>query len=892
MAVMNYCGIPQCKICTFKLFDQGTTISGNVTGKEYTINVSASCKTSWCIYLIGCRKCQMKYVGMTKVQINRRLAEHRSHIRCGSESFVMLNHFTKHHGIADMTIKVIELCTRDNICKKEFFWINELNTTFPYGLNDRVDVGGIRDSYIHMKANNRKPIYSTFNKVPTKRGKKAGNNNKHVDFDASIFIEDLFTLDTNNFVWLCKKMILGLKLPEVKELLIYVTSSINNKVMKESKYTQYPFYIIKDICLYRYHNSSMQKDTDQFMVVDYVNGLVDKIDFKSMLNKHSRLFPGSPAYNMPGISYRYMNSIRSQIVNYKNPDKDVECHCSEYPQEYVDANHHHIMTGDLNIIDNQELRLLISKGLNFRENQKPDKMKTLQAYQGAIDKYIDKMNSHLSLPKTAFTPWKIELLKSIEGKLDKMHLYNYNNVLSKKANRDFLLKLQEDFVFTPVDKAANNVSIVCKRFYYDVLSEEVNNSGNFEYLNTNKEDLIDKVNTYINGNKLNRFIKVNNKLPFLYWSSKMHKMPPNFRYITSGRDTVLSSLSEKIGLCLQTLLKCDKANSKFLHKYHDYNDFFVVDNRDPIIDYMNYANGCNNRNKSVKTYDFTSLYTKIPHRKLKRNLKTFIEKVFNAKKKSYINISKNRAYFATKFSNQVISLKCEELIKHINFIIDNSYIHFDGKCYRQKIGIPMGTSCAPHVANIFLHVYEYEFIDDLVISGNMDTARKLKNMFRYQDDLIVFEDKQVDGNYAFSDSIQYIYPREMELKSTNISLNTCTYLDLRISIYQGKYNFKSYDKRNDFDFEVINYPYKNSNIPTNPAYGIFTSQLVRQCRINKNAVYFKKEVGKLCKKFIRQGFDFAVLKDRYMSFCRNYISEWGRYGVDISANAFTKNIFE
>ena len=61
----------------------------------------------------------MKYVGMTKIQINRRLAEHRSHIRCGSESYVMLNHFTKHHGIADMTIKVIELCTRDNIRQKE-----------------------------------------------------------------------------------------------------------------------------------------------------------------------------------------------------------------------------------------------------------------------------------------------------------------------------------------------------------------------------------------------------------------------------------------------------------------------------------------------------------------------------------------------------------------------------------------------------------------------------------------------------------------------------------------------------------------------------------------------------------------------------------------------------
>ena len=189
----------------------------------------------------------------------------------------------------------------------------------------------------------------------------------------------------------------------------------------------------------------------------------------------------------------------------------------------------------------------------------------------------------------------------------------------------------------------------------------------------------------------------------------MHKNPPNFRHITSGRDTVLSSLSEKVGLCLQALLKCDKANSKYLHKYHNYNDYFVVDNRDPVIEYMVRANALNHRNKSVRTYDFTSLYTKIPHRKLKRNMEKFIRKVFAIKGKKYINVSKGRAYFAKKSSSNILSLSCNDLIKHVNFIIDNSYIKFNDKCYRQVIGIPMGTNCAPHVANIFLHVFEYEF---------------------------------------------------------------------------------------------------------------------------------------------------------------------------------------
>ena len=50
-----------------------------------------------------------------------------------------------------------------------------------------------------MKVNKKERIYTTFNKVPTKRGKKAGNNKINANFDPSMFIEGLLGLDTNNF---------------------------------------------------------------------------------------------------------------------------------------------------------------------------------------------------------------------------------------------------------------------------------------------------------------------------------------------------------------------------------------------------------------------------------------------------------------------------------------------------------------------------------------------------------------------------------------------------------------------------------------------------------------------------------------------------------------------
>ena len=82
----------------------------------------------------------MKYVGFTTTKLNKRLAGHRANILNGTEGYVMLMHFTKHHNISDMIIKPIEICDRSVLRKKEQFWIQELNTAFSYGLNSKLKI--------------------------------------------------------------------------------------------------------------------------------------------------------------------------------------------------------------------------------------------------------------------------------------------------------------------------------------------------------------------------------------------------------------------------------------------------------------------------------------------------------------------------------------------------------------------------------------------------------------------------------------------------------------------------------------------------------------------------------------------------------------------------------
>ena len=54
----------------------------------------------------------------------------------------------------------------------------------------------------------------------------------------------------------------------------------------------------------------------------------------------------------------------------------------------------------------------------------------------------------------------------------------------------------------------------------------------------------------------------------------------------------------------------------------------------------------------------------------------------------------------------------------IEFLIDNIYVTFGGLHFRQVIGIPMGTNCAPLLADLFLYSYETEFLDKLTSNSN------------------------------------------------------------------------------------------------------------------------------------------------------------------------------
>ena len=83
----------------------------------------------------------------------------------------------------------------------------------------------------------------------------------------------------------------------------------------------------------------------------------------------------------------------------------------------------------------------------------------------------------------------------------------------------------------------------------------------------------------------------------------------------------------------------------------------------------------------------------------------------------------------------------DNICKMIEFLIDNIFVEFGGCLFRQVIGIPMGTNCDPLLADLFLYLYENEFLDNMVRSGHRTLAKSFNLWYRYIDDLIAFNNK-------------------------------------------------------------------------------------------------------------------------------------------------------
>ena len=187
----------------------------------------------------------------------------------------------------------------------------------------------------------------------------------------------------------------------------------------------------------------------------------------------------------------------------------------------------------------------------------------------------------------------------------------------------------------------------------------------------------------------------------------------------------------------------------------------------------------------------------------------------------------------------------------------------------------MGTNCAPLVADLFLFCYERDFMTSLSDVKQAEIIEAFKSTSRYLDDLL-----NIDNPY-FEGMVNRIYPPVLQLNKANTADTEAPFLDLHLTISNGFVSSKIYDKRDDFDFDIVIFPFLDGDVPRSNSYGIYISQLIRFARVSSHVVDFNARNKSLTAKLLQQGYRYHKLRKTFSKFYRRHYELVSKFNVGL-----------
>ena len=129
--------------------------------------------------------------------------------------------------------------------------------------------------------------------------------------------------------------------------------------------------------------------------------------------------------------------------------------------------------------------------------------------------------------------------------------------------------------------------------------------------------------------------------------------------------------------------------------------------------------------------------------------------------------------------------------------------------------------------------------------------------------------------------VHRIYPAELQLNKANASDTEGAFLDLNLSIHNDIVSTKIYDKRDDFNFDIVNYPFLDGDVPQRPSYGVYISQLIRFARASSHVTEFNNRNKCLTAKLLKQGYRYHKLRKAFSKFYRRHFELIENYHVSL-----------
>ena len=139
------------------------------------------------------------------------------------------------------------------------------------------------------------------------------------------------------------------------------------------------------------------------------------------------------------------------------------------------------------------------------------------------------------------------------------------------------------------------------------------------------------------------------------------------------------------------------------------------------------------------------------------------------------------------------------------------------------------------------------------------------------------------NNVYFDNMVSQIYPSELQLNKANASDTKAAFLDLHLSISNDIVSTKIYNKRDDFDFRIVNFPFFDGDVSHSISYGVYISQLIRLARASSYAADFNTCNKLLTQKLLKQGYWYHKLRKTLSTFYRRYCDLISKFQVGLKS---------
>ena len=903
------CGNPRCKIKCLEnpLIHPSNNCRSSVSGKSFDIitDENLDCSTVNIVYLITCRICNLQYVGETSRAANVRWSEHLYKIRKGETNQLIYKHFNcddQHRSVPvhnRFTFQIIEKIKTDNLhsqnpalirkrrTERELFWISQLRTIYPLGLNDKVSGFGIHgnasdkqftDFNMYRIANlgcDRKSRYRKGRHLKKQRG-------RITDEQIENLRDELLDLLHENRLNDIEARILSSKR---KLLERFVTSTWFSTLDERVR------YLIKSRVDFSRKMKPCKKERERISWnTRFTHQIFGDINLNSILNSRrvKSLLPDQLRRNTDiQIIFSFGKTIGKKVLNYnqilKNTGQmsyedicNMQCSCEHSP--FKNDRFGHVITGDLNIIRDQDLRDVCAFGTKFRENPILNPFKICNEMMLEIDKFANKIANKFRLPRNAFKKWKTHFYNNFKSKLyscNKTNTYR-KPILSNSSCKLELDRLRDNFVITVVDKAAGNFAFTCKKFYFLRLAEELglNNltPGNdtYGYTPITEEQIVSKIKSDISQFKITSDSN-DEKLAILYQTPKFHKNPPKMRYIAGNINTITSKLDKTVS---DILKMCKEHFKNLCNKAFNFSGvryFFDVQTSTEVKAMFDSTHGSA---ASISINDFSTLYTLFDHDHLLSNMNWLLSKLARNSGMSYVRVGHGTAWWVVNDSEGLV-FGVAEVIDMIEYLISNSYIKAFGHIFKQDKGVIMGGKSSGWLSDCSLMVDEYKYIDSKIKSGETEEANKLKFFRRYRDDCTSIN---IDN---FMNISRHIYPPSLELTQENTDFLKANVLDMEVQLENGIICTKVYCKTDAFPFNVISLPFLETNIDKRICYKVFYGQIIRFQRLCSYISGFEERTKHLIDVLISRNYKFNKLQREFCRAIERYITQFQMWPIPL-----------